>query len=485
MSFAPSLSSLRALSIAAAFVVPSSVALGQAPNVGDLWLLDPTVQGPSSSSGALVKYDPSTGTGAMVVDTFTTPQQTQSLAYDRTRGGVVFVGSIVDVFQPIHLWLCDDGGSLTDLGLVSQPFHCITPAPDGKIYGRATGGGFVNGRVWYTLGDGLLHELLDESGAAPFTFEPGGFVDYRLLAFHEATRSLVMVSGSGSPACGGGISTGIVVKRVTLSADGTRAVGPIDCAEFEVSSSGESPVGISELPDGDLLVVVDTNSNATEPRALRIHPQTLAISVFASNGGYTGAAATNGGTWSSALGKCALLDTFADDLRLYADGDSGPGTLLGVTLPTGASGGSGETATLVEIDAPACTGTFEAYDTGLAGSGGYEPVLAGTGCPEPGATVFVHVSGARGGSQAAIFAGFSSSALPFKGGLLLVAPVLLTVPFTTSGTPGEAGVGEQLIPFPLPVSGVSGVSLYMQGAVADPAATWGVALTAGLSMTIG
>jgi hypothetical protein len=85
-----------------------------------------------------------------------------------------------------------------------------------------------------------------------------------------------------------------------------------------------------------------------------------------------------------------------------------------------------------------------------------------------------------------LFVGLAKGALPFKGGLLHMNGVPLTVNIAVGGAPGVAGAGGATLPVVLPNLGtLTGTSIYLQGAFADPAAVQDVSLSNGLEMEIG
>jgi Tol biopolymer transport system component len=138
-------------------------------------------------------------------------------------------------------------------------------------------------------------------------------------------------------------------------------------------------------------------------------------------------------------------------------------------------------------DALGCNGAggWTAYGAGLAGAGGFVPSLLGTGCPLPGALITLHVEHAVGGAGGTLFVGLGPAALPFKGGSLLVSPILQAV-IGVGGTPGAPGAGGLVLPALLPATPtLSGVSLFLQAAFSDAAAVKDVSLTQGLEMEIG
>src|SRR5690606_34396770 len=92
-----------------------------------------------------------------------------------------------------------------------------------------------------------------------------------------------------------------------------------------------------------------------------------------------------------------------------------------------------------------------------------------------------------GGTSGFAFAGFAQATQPFKGGVLHVFPFALSVPLgNLGGAPGAPGDGGLTVPVNLPADpGLSGVSVFLQGAFVDPGAPVGVSLTQGLEMILG
>jgi Tol biopolymer transport system component len=139
-------------------------------------------------------------------------------------------------------------------------------------------------------------------------------------------------------------------------------------------------------------------------------------------------------------------------------------------------------------DSLACNGAggWTAYGAGLAGAGGFVPALLGAGCPTPGAVVTLSLEKVVGGAGGTLFVGLGPAALPFKGGSLLVAPIVLQALIGVGGTPGAAGAGALTLPALLPSDPLlSGVSLFLQAGFSDGAAVHDVSLTQGLQLSIG
>ncbi len=135
---------------------------------------------------------------------------------------------------------------------------------------------------------------------------------------------------------------------------------------------------------------------------------------------------------------------------------------------------------------PPCPGGFMAYGAGLAGVGGFVPLLAGTGCPQIGGEFTLELSGGAGGAAGALFAGFMPADVPFKGGSFLVGDFVLQVSIVLGGTPGDPGAGDLSLPALLPADSLlQGVEVFLQAGLLDGAAPAGVSLTGGLTVLIG
>jgi len=117
--------------------------------------------------------------------------------------------------------------------------------------------------------------------------------------------------------------------------------------------------------------------------------------------------------------------------------------------------------------------TWADLGSGLPGVGGI-PALAGTGTLAAGSPCSLALTNANPSAAALLFASLSSAPLPFKGGTLLAYPFVLTVGLGTS-----AG-GAITLPFTWPSGVPTGTALYIQIAVQDAVAPFGVALSNGL-----
>ena len=307
---------------------------------GDLYLYNPAFEGLSSTSGAIVRVQPTTGTITMLVD-LETSSNGDTMAYDPWRDRLIFFGGLI----PNHseLYLCDAAGNLTSLGFGTTSGSLVgrfAPRGDGLIYFRSL---TTPGEISYLDAADNVQTLLDAAGAAPYAF-PGNLNNVRQLEFHPASNSLVAATAASLEVCPGGLADAVNLYRLDLSADGTRVLSDA-CFQYDVDpgAGNENPVGLTPGPGGDLLLHVDNNSGATLPRMARVDPGGASASSFASSS----SGATSSGAYSQVLGRAIVHDSFSDVLRAYVQGESGAGTVI--ATGTGAVGGSGESAALVEI----------------------------------------------------------------------------------------------------------------------------------------
>jgi hypothetical protein len=107
-------------------------------------------------------------------------------------------------------------------------------------------------------------------------------------------------------------------------------------------------------------------------------------------------------------------------------------------------------------------------DWATAGGGVGAPVLQGQGALVPATTATLHLSGAAPAAPGGHVLGVTALGLPLFGGVLVPAPHAL-VPFTTSGA------GAVTTPVPVPSTMPSGLTVYAQSWLLDPAAPAGVA----------
>lgn len=401
---------------------------------GELVLYSPAVQGGSSTSGAIVRVDPLTGQASFLLDLVTTLQYGGAIAYDPFRDRLVFCGAFGAPNDPSRVYLLDGSGAAQDLGLGARTLYGFAPGSQGRLY-YFDQQSLIAAPIKYLDASNVEHVLFDATGAQPFVLAPGM---YERMFYDAPSHALVLAHRNGAPqVCAGGSNVAINVRPLPLSPDGARVVGPVTCAQFTVDAAGGSfPVGLSRAPGGQILVVVDTNSNATQPRMLLLDPSTLAMTTFASNG-HTFAAGTNAGAYSSVRGQAVILDTGGNFLRAFSQGSSGAGTVINTSIPLSSAGGSGETATLIEIPSADCgLNNVSTYCTAKLTSGGCTPQITTSGGPSLSAPSGFVISASEVEPQkfGLYFYGLSGpAAAPFQGGYLCVQPPTRRTPAQNSG----------------------------------------------------
>jgi hypothetical protein len=459
-------------------------------HAGELFIYS-QVQSAAYNGYAIARVDPVTGASSILAQT-TGAYSAQGLgmAFDPYRQRLVFSATIGGTFN--HVWFADGAGNLTNITAANYPIgvylDSFAPTRDGRLYCHHDGGNSTP-LYWFDQAN-VLHPLYDSDGVTPFRIDNDPSYSYNGMIYDEATNSLFVASTKPKP---GFPEWATNVRKLPLSADGTRVIGPVGNVQFEISpnpfqtTSGEYPRGWSHGPGGKLVLVVNSVDYLVMPRMLLVDPVTSAISVW----GYTGDDLppgvynqTPGGAFSSALNKVVVVDYNNATLRAYAQGEvGGPGTVI-ATSP--ALSGYGTTLQVASVPPSDCSGGWIAYGLGLAGKGNLVPTLTGAGCPEPGAPITLELGNAVGGAGAALFTGLSKAAQPFKGGTFHVGALLVSFNLPLGGAPGVAGAGSLSLPTVLPaLPSLSGLSLFLQGACADTAAVLDVSLTQGLELEIG
>ena len=166
-------------------------------------------------------------------------------------------------------------------------------------------------------------------------------------------------------------------------------------------------------------------------------------------------ASTNGGATFAPYGTGLATAGFVRQLR----GSPGPASNLLLATTTGAYG------TDVAFAPP-----WFNLESGLAGFSGV-PSLVGNGPLLPVTPGSLGLSNARPAALSALLVSFSSTPLPFKGGTLVAVPISLLFTLLTSPS------GTVTLPFTWPNGVPSGLPLWFQYVIKDPAGPQGVALS--------
>ncbi len=469
---------------------PDTLAQGGGFDAGEVFVYN-LVQSPGYSGSGILRVDPLTGTSSVFVQTSGVFQPSgEAMAFDPYRQRLVFSAPIGN--PTIHLWFADGAGNLQNVTSGQYPIGIyltsIAPTHDGRIYCSAAGS--PNPLLYFDAAN-ILRVLYDSDGITPMMIDGNASYSINGTIHDAATNSLFVASTQPAP---GFPEWAVNVRKLPLSADGSRVVGPVGNVQFEVSpnpwpwTSGETPVGWSRGPNGQLVLCILSVDYVIMPRMLLVDPATSAISVWGSNGDDqppTAYANTAAGAYSSVLNKVVVIDSFHATLRAYAQGSAGgPGTVI--TTSPASLGGILTHPGMTSVPPSACDGGWIAYGLGLEGAGNLVPKLTGTGCPERGSAIALNLSNAVGGANAALFVSLSSGAQPFYGGTFHLGSVALMLAFPLGGAPGLAGAGSISLPAVLPpIPALSGTSIFLQAAIGDAAAVKNVSLTQGLEIEIG
>jgi hypothetical protein len=181
----------------------------------------------------------------------------------------------------------------------------------------------------------------------------------------------------------------------------------------------------------------------------------------------------NGTTWSALGSGMGGTYPYVSALTVFDDG-SGPALYAGGYFSTSPAGDS-YLAKWGGCSPPPSPWTN--LGSGLAGISGI-PQLNGSGELLAGTPGKIRLVDAAPSAPAALFISAANTPTPFKGGILLTVPVLLTLPLTTDS------MGDILLPWTAWPSGLSGVSLYFQFGIQDVAAVKGVALSNALGADV-
>ncbi len=280
--------------------------------------------------------------------------------------------------NPPELWAFDAAGGGTPMGLSQQGVEGLAATGDGRVYFVTAGGFGADAHVvrWIDAA-GAEHTLLDATGTAPLELCPLSQPPSLDAMFYEAaTQALYISARTGYCTCPGGNPAALPVYQLPLSADGTRLSGPIRCADFDVDGTAglnsEACAGISRLPDGDLLVIVDTASFGLEAHLLRLDPTTMTLSPWSLLSGPPFPVGVIGsGMWSSQLGGAVVSGGMDGELFKFLESPTAngwdPNYVFGLPLNTQIHVNDGW---MLEVPPPVSTGLFGSPSTISIATGG-------------------------------------------------------------------------------------------------------------------
>jgi hypothetical protein len=471
---APVLAGGLAVALAAA-----ATAQGGGFVAGDMYYYSPFLDDSNVHAGGVLRIDPLTGAASHHFLFDGSIAFHGMMAFDPYRQRLLVGGTANgSLSTALRLFLVDGAGASTDAGLAAMGWRSFAPVGDGRVYFHADSTNVTPFR-WLDAAN-RVHTLLNAAGTAPYTINGNGSIDVHGMLYEPGTHSLLLAYVYN---CAGVQTLNLAMRKLALSADGTRVAGE-GCDDFFVHSSGATGRGWSRNAAGQVFLVGDTNQSAQAPRMTLVDPVAPDISAWASNGSYVGTNTITACAWSSRVGKLIITHWAEDKLRGYGFGEVGVGSHV-VTVSQDL-GVSTEPGTLIDIPFSADSGAWIAYGTGLAGAGGRVPGLWGQGNPEPGNAFTLRIDEVVGGAGGVLFTGLASAAAPFKGGTFRVGALLVSTPVIADGAGGVPGAGTLALPAVLPGDpALSGLSIYLQAAFHDTAAVQDVSLTQGLELEIG
>jgi hypothetical protein len=445
----------RTFATTAAATICAGSLLAQGFTDGDIYLASTLLP----TGAGIARVDPASGVTTLVLSLFdlhagSTP------CYDPFRDRIFFTGRTM-AGTSTALWTVDATGAAATVAVPGQVPVQVAARGDGKVY---LWNSFRTFR--YLAADDSVHDLLDAAGGAPFDIGINGNV-FDSLIYEPRTNALFLASDTMSGLATCGAATNTCVRRIPLSADGTRVVGPVDSVDFCVrDDTFQGTEGFSLGPGGSLVLLVDDNTNDGQLNGC--HGRVDAVLV---------------------------LDTLNDVLRRFDLGSAGTGAVFSVA---GLSGmGSGEHARLIRVCRDCCS-TPVPYCTAGTTASGCNASIAGHGVASASATsgFAIDVTSMEGEKSGLIFYGVSGdTALPWGAGssfMCVDAPVQRT---TIQGSGGTAGACDGAMtldwldyaaanPGALGTPFAPGAAVWAQGWFRDPPSPKGTSLSNALLFTV-
>jgi hypothetical protein len=490
MSFSLGSSPLTSIAIAALASLAAAQSGGFTP--GDLIFSTGGPQAPFPDGGTgIASINPISGQISVIVDFFSGGTLPQGVAYDAFRDRVLFSGVPFNGAQ-LGIWATDSLGVLQLLhSNNSLQYSLVSPASGGRVYYQAGGVAFAP-PFRYLDAMNVEQNLLDATGAT--FFNPPWANVSTAMTYDAPTNSLIVaMRGSANSICSGSDQNYVVVRRLPLSADGSRMIGPETCAQYQLSTSFSlnTPIGIGNMSNGHVLLAINPNSNSVLCTFLEVDPQTLNISFYASPGTLQAGIAMLNGTFSTVHNKGVCIDPLAHVLRLYAAGETGNGTVLATSAPISPAGSVPMSWTEVR---PAQCGTNQvtSYCTPKTTSHGCVPVMSTSGGASASAgSGFAVKCGSveptKNGLLLYSTAGPSNGA--FQGGVLCLAPAIKRTAAQNSGG-AAACSGNYSFDFNVLIAAgtnpalVAGAQVWGQYWFRDPGDTFGSGLSNALTFHI-
>ncbi len=430
---------------------------------------------------AIFRIVPETGATAVLTTTQYWAGWSGAMVFDSWRGGLLCNMSMPpDGTFTYRLWLVSHDGTSVAMPGFDGNLKALATAGDGRVFFiRYTGATQGPKPIEYFDANDVIQTLKQADGVTPFE------ADVEHLLYDAASNALIGCS-SDQWTLTHCEPTGNSLYRIPLSPDGLSVDGAMTCVSVPTSLIYGDLMSLDHLPDGNVLVATASAFLGAPHGLLSVNPFTLAVGTWASPQQYD----VNGGVWSARIGRAIVHAKSGSawwepsGLRTFGPGQTNYGTYIStsLTLPVGDGYSPNEIVSEVDLNGPACGGFQIPYGAGLAGSGGFVPLLGAIGCPDIGEVFTLSLTAVVGGASGILFVGLAPGALPFKGGTFHLASALAQVPVAVGGAPGVANAGSLALPAALSDPILSGVSLYLQAGFADGAAVQGVSLTSGLHL---
>jgi hypothetical protein len=422
---------------------------------------------------ALYRLDPATGHGELLASGYYFGGFSGGMAFDPARSQLLVSGTFApDPYAYKRLWAISSDGSRTPiLGLEGASLRALCPVGDGRVYFQRNENSWSIDVIEYLDANNVVHPLLDASGTAPLTYRA------EHLVYHAPTNSLIGTNSEwwSLQDCQPFTST---VFRIPLTPDGSQVAGPIVCAPCGGFSS--VVMNIDEMPGGSLLLAMPYATH----NLVTVDPFTLAVTPWAN----AAVADIDGAYFSQQTGTVLMLDDWTNTMRSISFGSTTDGALFPTDFVVSpGTSGSSPSESMIEIDlnGPQCSGSAGVYGTPVPGKSGLRPMLTANGCTDVGEIFTLAIGQVVGGASGLLFVGTNPAQIPLAGGFLWTSPIVLSLPLTVGGTPGQAGAGSIAFPVLLSDPALAGFSFYLQGAFADTEAIYDASLTNGLRITMG
>ena len=410
--------------------------------------------------------------------------------FDDGRGPALYAGGEFKeagglLVNRIARW---DGATWSALGTGMNDEVTVLVAADSNVQGGAalyaagtftTAGGVSafslarwDGQSWSSIGDAndlilalAIHD--DGGGGGPALYAGGQFAFLGVPA-----KGIAKWNGSSWTEVGGGLSEPAAVRTLVSYDDGSGG-GPALFAggDFTIAGGGLAnrvakwtgstwiPLGSGPDDEVNLLAGFDDGTG----------PALYSAGSFesATGGSASRVSKWNGTDWlplERTLGGWARAMGVVD----HWPGSGGPRLLVGGSYLLQPETGDGFLASWGECASSSSPWTDLGF--ALPGVDG-PPLLAGTGELVPGTPGSLALTHAAPSAFAPLLLSLVSNPTPFKGGVLVPLPALLTLPLATSSA------GALTLAWPSWPGGLAGLSLYFQHAIVDAAAVYGLALS--------